>query len=260
MSTLLNQILDRLSDLPDLTSFSAIIDTIRAIYDVDHVNYYAQSLGVDSRAAEEQIDMDDECGLLLQRGRKFAMVSYRPDWMERYLAGRFYDFDPVLQTASTSFDPIDWDDIDTTERNNCRFMFEAADAGVGNRGYTIPVRGPGGQFATFTVNKECSGQDWKRLLSVHCTDFLLLAHFIHQRVLKLAGLGHQHTTRPLSSREKDAMRLIAAGLSRGRASERLGISENTFRVYMDSARHKLGALNVPHAIAIAAHRGLIHPD
>ena len=93
----------------------------------------------------------------------------------------------------------------------------------------------------------------------HRTDFMLLGHFMHQRVLQMTGLEQPQQTRPLSAREKDAMRLIARGMSRGRASEKLGISENTFRVYIDSARHKLGALNIPNAIALAVHRGIIPP-
>jgi DNA-binding CsgD family transcriptional regulator len=37
----------------------------------------------------------------------------------------------------------------------------------------------------------------------------------------------------------------------------MNISENTLRVYIDSARHKLGALNIPHAVALGVSRGLI---
>ena len=87
----------------------------------------------------------------------------------------------------------------------------------------------------------------------------MLAHFTHQKMLQMSGLEHTHPVRSLSNRERDAMRLISEGLSRSRASEKLGISENTFRVYIDSARHKLGALNIPHAVALAAHRGIINP-
>ena len=122
------------------------------------------------------------------------------------------------------------------------------------------MRGPGGQLAVFTVNKQCKNEDWAMLLAEHRTDFMLLAHFTHQQVLKLAGHEHSHTARPLSNRERDAIRLIASGASRGQAADKLGISENTFRVYIDSARHKLGALNIPHAVALAAHRGIIPPN
>jgi len=261
MSSRLNEILDRLSELPTLGSFAAIIDTIRDVYDVDHVYYYAISLGLDSdeRSGQTIRTLSGENGVLLQMGRKIAALSYSLDWMARYMEGRFYEFDPVLRGATASFDPIDWSEIDWEGTERRQFMDEAIDFGVGNQGYTIPVRGPGGQLAVFTINKQCTPDVWRRLLAESRTDFLLLAHFAHQRILKLAGHEHVHRTRPLSNRERDAMQLIAGGLSRARASERLGISENTFRVYVDSARHKLGALNIPHAIALAAHKGIIPP-
>ena len=42
-------------------------------------------------------------------------------------------------------------------------------------------------------------------------------------------------------------------------ADALQISENTLRAYIDSARHKLGALNVTHAVALALARGIIVP-
>jgi len=48
------------------------------------------------------------------------------------------------------------------------------------------------------------------------------------------------------------------GKNRSQIAYDLKISENTLRVYIDSARHKLGALNIPHAVAIGIHRGIIN--
>ena len=261
MSERLNTILEKLSRLPELASFGDIIEAIRSTYDVDHVYYYAISLGLDARPMGERHvrALPEVDGVLQHRGRQLAAMSYSPDWIVRYMEAKFYEFDPVLSGASSSFDPIDWRELAWSGSDVKQFFIEAEDFGVGNQGYTIPVRGPGGQLAIFTVNKRCTDDVWNKLLLECRTDFMLLAHFTHQRVLNLAGLEHTHPSRPLSNRERDAMRLIAEGLSRGRASERLGISENTFRVYIDSARHKLGALNIPHAIALAAHRGIIPP-
>ncbi len=261
MPTRLNDILERLSTLPDMGSFAAIIEAIRAIYDVDHVYYYALSLGLDSRDLGERksSSLDPVGGVVQSKGRQLAAMSYSPDWIKRYFEAKFFSVDPVLSTATASFDPIDWSELDWRSADRAQFLHEAVDFGIGNQGYTVPVRGPGGQLAIFTINKQCSLDVWQTLLVGARTDFLLLAHYVHQRVLALAGMEQLHTTRPLSGRERDAMRLIAEGLSRARASESLGISENTFRVYIDSARHKLGALNIPHAIALAAHRGIIPP-
>ncbi|MEO1492622.1 MAG: LuxR family transcriptional regulator [Pseudomonadota bacterium] len=261
MSERLNGILERLGQLPEVSAFGDIIDAIRAAYDVDHVYYYALSLGLDAQRRDEYYvgELSEERGIIRRGGRRLAAMSYTPDWIARYMEAKFFDFDPVLAGSQGSFDPIDWRDLDWRGADYKRFLAEAVEFGVGNQGYTVPVRGPSGQFAIFTVNKNCPDDVWTRIIIECRTDFMLLAHFTHQRMLKLSGLADKHPTRPLSRRERDAIRLIADGLSRGQAAEKLGISENTFRVYIDSARHKLGALNVPHAVALASHRGLITP-
>lgn len=245
-----------------MEAFGDTIEAIRASYGVDHVYYYAMSLGLEARAREEYriSKLPEAAGELRQGGRRVAAMSYSSDWLAHYLEAKFNEIDPVLQGASNSFDPVDWADLDWRDADRHGFRDEAMAFGVGNQGYTVPVRGPSGQYAIFTVNKTCGRETWEKLLKECRTDFMLLAHFTHQRVLKLAGLDDATPTRPLSARERDAMRLIASGLSRAQAAEKLGISENTFRVYIDSARHKLCALNVPHAIALATHKGIIPPS
>ncbi|MEM7742870.1 MAG: LuxR family transcriptional regulator [Pseudomonadota bacterium] len=260
MSERLNTILDRLQSLPNLSEFGGIIDAVRDVYDVDHVCYYARSLGLDARSRDDYFvgSLPQVDGQLRHGGRMVAAMSYSADWMARYIEANFTQSDPVLLEATQRFDPVDWSEINWNEGST--FFDEAADFGIGNQGYSVPVRGPGGQFAIFNINKTCPTDNWHTFLDENRTDMMLLAHFTHQQVLRINGLEHVNKSRPLSNRERDAVRLIADGLSRGQAAERLGISENTFRVYIDSARHKLGALNIPHAVALAAHRGLIPPN
>lgn len=243
-------------------SFDGIIEAIRDTYDVDHVCYYARSLGLDTKSRDGYFvgTLPNVGGQLRYGGRMVAAMSYPAKWMERYVDANFTETDPVLVEARARFDPVDWSELDWNESNRHGFMDEAVEFGLGNQGYSVPVRGPSGQFALFNINKTCSENTWAKFLADHKTDMLLLAHYTHQQVLKIAGQEHMHQTRPLSNRERDAVRLIADGLSRGQAAEKLGISENTFRVYIDSARHKLCALNIPHAIALAAHRGIIPPS
>ena len=263
MSNRLNTVLEKLHALPELTCFGDIIELVRDVYDVDHVCYYAMSLGLDARVGDNDYyvaSLPKVNGVIRRNGRMFAAVSYSPEWIQHYVEQNFFSADPVVQTSQARFDPLDWGELDWDDKQSKRFRDESVVSGVGNQGFSIPVRGPGGQLAVFTVNKQCKNEDWAMLLAEHRTDFMLLAHFTHQQVLKLAGHEHSHTARPLSNRERDAIRLIASGASRGQAADKLGISENTFRVYIDSARHKLGALNIPHAVALAAHRGIIPPN
>ena len=67
------------------------------------------------------------------------------------------------------------------------------------------------------------------------------------------------TSTELSPRERDVLSRLSLGESRARVAEALQISENTLRAYIDSARHKLGAMNVTHAVALALARGVIMP-
>ena len=53
------------------------------------------------------------------------------------------------------------------------------------------------------------------------------------------------------------MTLLAVGYSRAQVADTLSISEHTLRVYIESARFKLGALNTTHAVARALSRGQI---
>ena len=57
----------------------------------------------------------------------------------------------------------------------------------------------------------------------------------------------------------EALTQLSLGQSRAAVADSLQISENTLRAYIDSARHKLGALNVTHAVALALARGIIVP-
>ena len=59
----------------------------------------------------------------------------------------------------------------------------------------------------------------------------------------------------LSPREREALSRLSLGAEPGGVADALQISENTLRAYIDCARHKLGAMNVTHAVALALARG-----
>ena len=262
MSDKLKKIVEKLSSIHELSGLGGIIEAIRDAYDVDHVYYYAVSLGTDVPSFRETFGgaLSQDSGIWRREGRSIGALSYSPEWIQRYFEAGWDAVDPVMQSAGTQFAPVDWSRLDWTDPTARRFFGEAYEHGVGNHGYTVPVRGPNGQFALFAVTKSCRDEDWIRLTADFGNDFMLLAHYTHQQALRLAGAEAEMLARPLSLRERDAMRLLADGKSRAQAADVLGISENTLRVYTDSARHKLGALNIPHAIALAAYRGVITPQ
>lgn len=224
----------------DSTSMSRLLTKLRATYDIDNAVYYALSMGGD-RADQE-----------------FGAMTYKPAWHQRYEDSNYRDVDPVVHAAVTGFAPVDWRHLDWTGRPVKRLLSEAHEFRVGNQGLSIPIHGPQGQFAMFTITKQCSDADWGRLLTDISQDVLVMSHYIHRQVVDSAGPRMaQEGIQKLSPRERDVLTMIAAGRTRAQIADALKISESTLRVYIDSARHKLGALNAFHAVAIAMKTGAI---
>jgi DNA-binding CsgD family transcriptional regulator len=184
-------------------------------------------------------------------GAQYAALTYPAAWVDRYLEQDYARIDPVVQGCYRRFHPVDWKGLDWSGRSAREFMGEAQEAGVGNQGFSVPIRGPAGQFALFTVSHRCTDREWDRFTHEHVPDLILLSHFVNQKALELERGTDIVTAQHLSPREVDALTLLAMGLSRAQAADSLSISEHTLRVYIESARYKLGATNTTHAVAKA---------
>lgn len=233
MGDRLQSVVDSLPEVMTAEGLQRLLRRVRDAYDLDNAIYYALSLGGDLAGAE------------------FGAMTYPEAWHRRYEDVRYRDFDPVVRAALTGFAPFDWGRLDWSARPLKRLLSEAREFRVGDHGLTVPIHGPGGQFAMFSVSKQCRAEDWAALTAEAAQDLLLIAHHVHRSVLSAVGADPIGTPARLSPREKEALTLIATGRSRGQVAERLCISESTLRVYLDTARHKLGALNTFHAVALA---------
>lgn len=63
----------------------------------------------------------------------------------------------------------------------------------------------------------------------------------------------------LSPRERELLQLLAQGLSEKEIAVRLGIGRRTIHTYLERVRHKLGAANRVHAVALATAAQFISP-
>lgn len=234
-----DHLIARIEGASDLSEFDTLVNEVREVYGVDHAIYFAFSLGQD---AKQQV----------------TAMTYDQAWTERYFEQGYDKIDPVVLTATNSFHPFQWKELDWSAKPRRNFLREAVDAGVGDNGYVVPIRGPNGQFATFVINKRCADPQWESFIEENRTDFLLVGHYLHQKAVQLGAPKDPPAPVKLSPREIDVISMIASGLNRSEIAHRLSISENTIRVYIDSARHKLNGLNTAHAVAIAISRGLVN--
>jgi len=215
--------------------FQRLVESLRGIFQVEHFIYHSVN----------------------SAGEPYAALTYAPEWVDYYLERDFGRIDPVVLGCFQRFHPVDWKCLDWTGRAAREFLKEAIDAGVGNQGFSIPIRGPNGQFALFTVNDTCRDGAWKRFTETHVRDLILIAHYLNQKALEIERGTDKIASQKLSPRELDALTLLGMGQSRAKAAENLSISEHTLRVYIESARFKLGAANTTHAVALAMARGKI---
>lgn len=190
-------------------------------------------------------------------GEQYGCGTYDDVWVDRYLEKGYLRVDPVIQGCYQKFHPIDWKRLDWSSKAARAFLQDAIKHGVGNQGFSIPIRGPNGQYALFTVSHICSDEEWEEFTRTNRRDLILIAHCFNQVALQLEPGRAPENGQPLSPREVEAMTMLAIGLSRAQAADKLQISEHTLRVYVESARFKLGALNTTHAVARALSRGLI---
>ncbi len=190
-------------------------------------------------------------------GEQYGCGTYDQVWVDRYLEKGYLRIDPVITGCYQRFPPVDWKRLDWSSRAARAFLQDAIAHGVGNQGFSVPIRGPNGQFALFTISHNCSDEQWRDFTETNRRDLILIAHTFNQKALELEPGRTPDASQPLSPRELEALTLLAIGYSRAQAADTLSISEHTLRVYVEGARHKLGAMNTTHAVARALSRGLI---
>ncbi len=191
------------------------------------------------------------------KGEQVGAFTYDIDWVRRYIEKGYSQYDPVVLGAIRRFTPMDWKTLDWSSAQARAMLKEATAAGVGNQGWSVPIWGPGGEFAVFTINHNASDGEWSEFLDARKKDILLISHLVHQQAKRILNRETDAPTTELSPREKETLMHLSQGLSRQEVADVLKISENTLRAYIDSARHKLGAMNVTHAVALALAKGVI---
>lgn len=224
-----------LQQVTTLDGLQTVILGLRGVLDVEHVVYHSVN----------------------STGQQYGVLTYSPGWVDHYLAEDFARIDPVVQGCFRRFHPVNWKNLDWSGRITRSFFSEAMDAGVGNQGFSVPIRGPNGQFALFTVSHRATDGGWEKFTSERVSDLILIAHFVNQKALEIEGGRDHDAPQSLSPREVDVLSMLAMGLNRAQAAESLAISEHTFRTYVESARFKLGANNTTQAVARAVAEGLV---
>lgn len=235
MSKGFDRVLERLQAAGQLDDLQTIVAELRDHWRVDHCVYHWVSAD----------------------GQQYGCGTYTREWCIRYVVNEYLRIDPVVLGCFQRAHPIDWKRLDWSSRAARAFRADSIAHGVGSQGFSVPIRGPSGQFALFTVSADRDDAAWAEFTRAHQRELILAGLLINQTALNVAGGRLPEPARALSPRETDALTFLAMGYGRGQVADMLSISEHTLRAYIEGARLKLGALNTVHAVARAVAEGLI---
>lgn len=187
------------------------------------------------------------------------VTTYPVTWIERYLEQNYQAVDPVLTEARRAVVPFDWSGLQDRGPGVRAFFEDAWANGVGRQGMSIPIRGPSGEAAVFSLTGSEDDEAWRSRMRAAVPYLQIVGFEIHRGVTALAetppanlGAGSR-----LSPREREVLWWAAAGKTVWETGRLLGLSEQTAQSYIRDAIRRLGAINKTHAVAEAVRLGLI---
>jgi DNA-binding CsgD family transcriptional regulator len=213
-------------------------------------------------------DLRDESGLAhlvyhavhvpaFQKVNPLLLLTYDDAWVKRYVEQDYFRIDPVVIAGSKGFLPIDWMTVEHHTKEARRFFAEAERFGVGRHGFTLPIRGPAGERALFSISAHATDEHWHRWRFTYLKDFRLLADYFHDHAMRLAGLRSNEVLRPLSAREKQCLEGLLQGKAPGQMAVSFDLSTSAVHAYLRTAKRKLNCSTLEQAIAKAIQLDLI---
>ena len=185
--------------------------------------------------------------------------TYEPEWIRRYISNDYFEIDPVVKSGKAGFLPLDWSSLNHETGRARAFFLEADRFGVGRQGVTLPIRGPNGERALFTITSNVLENKWQKHRLAFAKEFQIISHYFHDQVMQISGYREATSIPVLSPRELECLKLTADGLVPKRVAAQLEISDSAVRLYLRSACRKLGCASVHQAVAKMVTLELIHP-
>ena len=176
----------------------------------------------------------------------FFFQHWPQTWIELYRNRNFHLADFSVAEARRRIAPFTWQDV-KAQRVLSRAeqdLWETALQWGWSDGLSVPFHGPGGYLGLITM------AGGRQVTPAERDSLHLLAFHTHERCRALSGVA----TPPLpmaqmTIRELECLRWVVAGKTDAETATIMGLSRETVKGYVDSARAKLGAQTRPQAAA-----------
>lgn len=169
------------------------------------------------------------------------------EWAGRYNDRGYVFRDPIVHRLQYDRNPFDWQEAYTS----CHFpndvaliQGEASEFGL-RAGYVVPVSTLDGSLAAVSFGGCRADVSPEGRAALSFVANYAVGNFLHYKESRKRLLGK------VTPREFDCLLWASEGKTDWEISFILGISRSTVTKHIASAREKLGAVNKPHAIAMA---------
>jgi LuxR family quorum-sensing system transcriptional regulator CciR len=215
-------------------------------------------IGVSADLGFSHVALLHHLALAGSRGRHVRIDNYPPAWVDELVAAGFAECDPVHVASQRASSAFLWADLPLLIGLGPReraILERSREFGLGE-GMTVPVNVPGepAGSCSFAV---APGQGV-------CRDQALSAELIGLHAFgaarRLAGLPRSGARPRLSRREIQCLRLVAGGKSDWETAMILGISVETARQYLKSARAAYDAVTRSQLVVLGLRDGWISFD
>lgn len=185
--------------------------------------------------------------------------NYPSEWRSRYLNRDYHMLDPVVVVGGKLRRPYFWGSRSYVERLAARqrlFFGEARDFGIVH-GMTIPVYGPDGECAVFSVSSDVGVKGFNELVAETAPLAQSLALQAHALAADSLIEDCEEPEICLTERERDCLLWTARGKTSWEIAQIIGRSSATVNYHLQKATRKLDAANKVEAAFIAHERRLL---
>lgn len=233
------QTVDRIEQIKKKSEFQSVLTDTLSRYNLKSLAFMGFNIGAFNKREPD------------------ILVTYSRDWIDHYRAKAYLEVDPVVHQGLKSILPVDWSTFDRKEARIRALFNESREAGLGNQGLSIPVRGRNGDMSLFSLTCEADDVEWSALKRNYIRDFQTLAVFFHQSVLRT--YTDTDAIVQLTPREAECLHWAACGKTSEETAMILGLTRRGVRYHIENIIFKLNAVNLTHAVAKGIHFRIINP-
>lgn len=188
-------------------------------------------------------------------------VTYSAAWQEFYKKSGAEIHDPAIVYGLREIIPFEWRNVELLEPEQNTFLNIASDFGLGNNGFSIPIRDRTGAKALVSMTVRHNDQKWAKYSRRYRSELVNIAYLLHERFSPKTELDNcqQYLGEDLTEREIESLQWTALGKTSEETAIILGLSCRSVNFHVNNAKTKLDTVTRSHAVARASALGLILP-